>query len=1045
MAWRLGLDVGTNSIGWAALRLSNEAADDLLDSGVRIFSDGRNPKDGQSLAAGRRGPRQQRKRRDRYLKRRDEFVQRLIQHGLMPTDEAGRKALEDIDPWALRVRGLDQELSVYELGRALFHLQQRRGFKSNRKTDRSADDDKGKIQSAAAVALEAMSATGARTLGEFLAAGRVENPGQQDPSPVRVRLKGSGAKAHYDFYPTRAMVADEFDVLWASQRTYHPAVLTEPAREALRDTLTFQRPLKAQPVGKCSLYPDEERSPRALASVQRLRIYQEINHLAVRLPGEVERHLTLAERDALVVKALSTAKLTFDAARKALKLDPAARFNTEGERRAHLDGDKTAALLAKAKLWGKTWRDLPLATQDEVVTRLLEDEDEADLIAWLRAEHGLDEPTARAVADAPLPDGHGNLGRTATSQVLAELVRNVVMFDQAVRTATGQSHSDLDTDGEIFERNLPYYGQILERHVTFGSGEPADPIEKRFGKIANPTVHVALNQLRRVVNALTAKHGPPAEIVVELGRDLPLSAKGKSDLARRQRDNQDANDHRRARLAEQGQQDSYDNRLRLRLWEELNPHNPLERFCPYSGELIGIKRLFTDEIEIEHILPFSKTLDDSPANKTVATRNANRFKTNQSPHAAFGHSPKGYSWEQISDRAVFLPGNKSWRFAPDAMERFENEERDFLDRQLVDTRYFGRIARTYLARTGADVWVTPGRLTADLRWTWGLDSILLGHNQVEAGEVAKNRDDHRHHAIDAIVVGLTDRSTLKAGADAARKAEENFDGRLLADLPAPWEGFREDVRRSIDAIVVSHKPDHGVQGALHNDTAYGIVEVGEDGGASTVVHRVPLASLGKPEDLEKIRDDVIRRHLLAETEGLTGKDFTAALVAAGEAMRPPVRRVRILETVSVIPITDKAGRAYKAYKGDANHCYDIFADQKGRWTGRVVSSFEANQPSFDVKAKTTADGQALIMRIRQNDMLAIGEGEQRRFMRVVKFSKGQIVLADHSEGGSLKKRDADKEDPFKYLNASPSSLGKRQARLVHVHPSGRVFDPGPSK
>jgi len=172
MAWRLGLDLGTNSIGWAALDLNDHGHPiGLIASGVRIFSDGRNPKDGQSLAVARRLPRQQRKRRDRYLKRRAEFMDRLIEHGLMPTEPAARKKLEKtnskekIGPWELRVRGLDEELSLHEFGRALFHLQQRRGFKSNRKTDKGGDDEKGKIKSAAKKLRTAMESVGARTLG----------------------------------------------------------------------------------------------------------------------------------------------------------------------------------------------------------------------------------------------------------------------------------------------------------------------------------------------------------------------------------------------------------------------------------------------------------------------------------------------------------------------------------------------------------------------------------------------------------------------------------------------------------------------------------------------------------------------------------------------------------------------------------------------------------------------------------------------------------------------------------------------------------------
>jgi len=1046
MTWRLGLDIGTNSIGWAVLSLAGEKGawqpSGIIASGVRIFSDGRNPKDKQSLAVSRRLPRQQRRMRDRYLKRRNRFMDALVSYGLMPAKADERKALEHEDPWTLRVKGLDEKLSLHQLGRALFHLQQRRGFKSNRKTDKGGDDESGKIKSAAAAAREAMDKSGARTLGELLATPRISDPKLAHTHPVRTRLKGAGAKAHYDYYPTRDLIEQEFNCLWDAQKSFHKSALTDAARDELHDILFFQRNLKPQPVGKCSLDPTQERAPKALPSVQRLRIYQEINHLTVSLPGEAARALTIEERDSLVRKALGAMQLKFDGARKVLKLPQTARFNLESEKRKHLDGDKTASVLASAKRWGKEWRNLPFEGQETIVEKLLKEEDESTLLDWLMSNYGLTAETAEAVAGSPLPDGHGQLGRTATNRVLAELEKGIITFDKAVVDTGYQNHSQLDFDGEVFDA-LPYYGEVLERHVAFGTGELTDLPEKRYGKIANPTVHVALNQIRRVINDLIKRFGPPDEIVVELARDLPLSAKGKSELEKTQRENQNANDARRKIIAEMGQSDSYENRVRLRLWEELNPDDPLDRRCPYTGEQIGLNSVFSAEVEIEHILPFSRTLDDGIGNKTLSMRHANRFKGQQTPFEAFSLSPKGYDWAEISTRAVNLPKNKSWRFNPDAMDRYNDSERNFLARQLTDTQYMSRLATLYLRRTGADVWVTPGRFTSDLRWAWGLDSILAGHNRDESVSPAKNRNDHRHHAIDAVVVALTDRGLLKHVATVAARAEERFDKRYLADIDDPWTEFRDTVRASIEQITVSHKPDHGVQGALHNETAYGVFGKDDNKGRSQVVHRVPLESL-KPNQLSLIRDPLIRDHLIKASAGLEGKAFTESLVKAGEAMTPPVRKARIVETLSVIPtLMEGEGKIIKAYKGDANYCYDIYPDEKGNWTGHVVSRFAANQKGFKPDAKVLPDGTPLKMRIRGNDMIGIGEGGERRVMRIVKFSAGQIALADHFESGALKARDTDKEDTFKYLIVSPSRLQKLKARLVHVSPGGRVFDPGP--
>src|SRR6185437_11327463 len=139
--YRLGIDVGSNSLGWFVVWLDGKGEPiGLGPGGVRIFPDGRDPQSGTSNAVDRRTARGARRRRDRYLKRRTHLMAALIRHGLMPEDEAARKALETLDPYALRTKALDEALPAHHLGRALFHLNQRRGFLSNRKTEKGDNE-----------------------------------------------------------------------------------------------------------------------------------------------------------------------------------------------------------------------------------------------------------------------------------------------------------------------------------------------------------------------------------------------------------------------------------------------------------------------------------------------------------------------------------------------------------------------------------------------------------------------------------------------------------------------------------------------------------------------------------------------------------------------------------------------------------------------------------------------------------------------------------------------------------------------------------------
>jgi CRISPR-associated endonuclease Csn1 len=136
--------------------------------GVRVFPDGRGPKTSASLAADRRLTRAMRRRRDRYLQRRTALLNVVTRHGLMPANEAERKSVAARDPYALRAAALHRRLEPYGLGRAIFHLNQRRGFLSNRKTDRG-NEDAGKIASGSDRLKTGITRSGLHTLGAWLA------------------------------------------------------------------------------------------------------------------------------------------------------------------------------------------------------------------------------------------------------------------------------------------------------------------------------------------------------------------------------------------------------------------------------------------------------------------------------------------------------------------------------------------------------------------------------------------------------------------------------------------------------------------------------------------------------------------------------------------------------------------------------------------------------------------------------------------------------------------------------------------------------------
>lgn len=355
MRYRLALDLGSTSLGWAMLRL--KGIDDknqpvaVIKAGVRIFSDGRNPKDGSSLAVTRRLARGMRRRRDRLLKRKQRMMQLLIKHGFFPTDAVERKALELLNPFELRAKGLDAQLSPAEFARALFHINQRRGFKSNRKTDKK-DNDSSALKNAISTLRQQLDPNGAegkaRTVGELLWRRCQSGEGVRARYRER-RIEKEDGKSKidksYDLYIDRAMVEEEFDALWARQSTFNPAVFTEVAGKELKDCLLFQRPLRPVKPGRCTLEPNEERAPLALPSQQRFRIYQEVNNLRILGENLRDQPLTLEQRDTLVDALESNNKRTFTQIKRLLGLPGTTQFNLEDNKRQELKGNTTSALL----------------------------------------------------------------------------------------------------------------------------------------------------------------------------------------------------------------------------------------------------------------------------------------------------------------------------------------------------------------------------------------------------------------------------------------------------------------------------------------------------------------------------------------------------------------------------------------------------------------------------------------------------------------------------------------------------------------------------
>ncbi len=959
---RLGIDLGTDSIGWVLYRLDGDGAPEaIVGSGVRIFSGGLDGQ-GRSKAKVRREARGARRgyRRRRWRVRRLE--RDLTALGLLPEDAEERERVRRLDPLRLRARALDEPLEPYELGRVLRAFVKRRGFQSNRKADRASRerrDEAKKVREANEALAGEMREAGARTLGEHL--WRLRRRGKA----TRARLRDG---AYDGPYPTRSMIRAELEAIREAQAAHHPGI-ADASWDALFETILHQRPLRPVEVGRCTLLPEEERIHRAHPLFQRYRILDEVLNLKVIPPGGQRRPLTDEERGA-VLKDLGSRKERKFADFHRLGFPEGTRVSLWSEARDKIDGDLTAAALRPARRFGKAWDGLDFARQQEIVERLLDIEDAAELEAWLRERCGLDEDSARAVASAPLPDGTGHLSKAAIERLLPHM-EGGTPYHEAVVKAGFPHHSDFRGDGSA--DRLPYYGEAMPRRVR-GGGKDGGDVE-RYGRVANPGVHVALNQLRLLANALIERHGKPDQVVVEVARELRHTPKERREYERRQGKNRE----RREREEEETGRELTDGEWeKLRIWRTQG--KPGERICPYTGEPLSREMALSASTEIDHILPRSRSYDDTPNNKVVVMLAANREKGDRTPFEAWGRTAR---WPEIVARVDALWGgrygkHRRWRFDEDAMEQLR-EDGDFQARQLTDTAYVSKIAREYLESIAPSgrVWVIRGQQTALLRRHWGLDG----------DETEKDRSDHRHHLVDAAVIGATDRSALLRIAGSAKPGGD------FGRIDPPWPAFRQAVEDARERCTVSHRASPfrlrpGIaRGQLHNKTPYRVVS--RDAAGS-----VTLAEGGKQ----------FRAH----------EDSLATIDG-------------------------------KVFKTDGNAYMDVWLLPDGRTTGETVSLFDAHKPDYRSPVKAGHPTARKLMRLHINDMVATGEGDERRILRVQFLSGQGITAVDHNEGGDLRQRVRDKKLDNYYvpLRVSASRVLSVGLRKVSVDALGRVRDGGP--
>lgn len=1060
----LGLDIGANSVGWALVELDagNRPAA-VLRAGVRIFSAG---VEGdlakgreESRAAARREKRLQRRQLRRRAARQRDLFRVLQRHRLLPAAPAGvvggserrhtvlnaldtalrerllaaaggedeRRAVQQALPYALRRHALDRRLEPEELGRVIYHLAQRRGFLSNRRAGRGGkkeNEDEGKVKAGISELGAEIQAAGARTLGEYFS--------RLDPHERRIRRR----------WTARAMYREEFNRIWERQQGEHQGICSPTLKGELERLLFYQRPISAQSglVGRCELEPGRRRAPMWSWEAQQFRMLQKLNDLRVIPAGSsLDREVSAEARDRLRERLEREGDLTFARARQAAGLAKGETFNLERGAGKGLPGNRTEAHTRAT--FGERWDEMGAEDRERAIADWATATDPAQLAALGVGRWGLEEAAALAWATRNPEPGYCALSRRAIRKLLPAMTEGIPF-----KTA---------------EREV--YGPRLS------GGEALDcipPVRRGLGAVRNPAVERALTETRKVVNAIVREYGKPYEVRLELARDLKRSRPEREQTQKRQQAlGRERERAARAILAERGVSEPKAEDLRKVSRPDVERYLLAEECkwtCPYTGRSISMAALFDQsQFDVEHIIPYSRCPDDSFLNKTLCYHEENRLhKRNQTPWEAYGADAA--RWEEILGRVRrFQNPAKLRRFELKALDDVEG----FSARQLADTRYAAKLAARLLGSLygGRDVedqyrvesrciedggkmrrviFASSGMVTAGLRRAWGLEAILRELAPgAEAGR-GKPRGDHRHHAIDALVVALSGAGVVQA-MSAASSAGAFAEGpvRAATRIQAPWPDFVDSVRPHIEALLVSHRPEHKLGGALHAETNYGRAENG------VVRTRKAVVALTDAE-IGRIADPAVRAAVEARAEAgpLKGceSDGSWPRLPTRDGGSVPVRKVRLVRKLEVTPIS--SGARERFVESADNHHVAIFArlDTDGRevaWEGMVVSRLEAADRRRSGTPVVCRDypeaGPEWVFKfsLMGGDTVALTRGGRERVYRVRVIASNQQLFLLPIEDGRLVKEVTGTEAHWRPRVNTIRALGVRK---VTVDPLGRL-------
>ena len=832
-----GFDLGIASIGWAIVEMEDERKNPsdgfltegkIVKSGVRIFNVAENPKNGESLAKPRRDKRLSRRLCRRKARRKEAIRNLLIAKGLIGKEDIDRVFMQQVggDVWDLRVKGLSKKLEKEELARVIFHLGKHRGFKSYRKAEEENDEENGKVLKAIKENREALGKDETKTLAQVIVE-RAKNSEDKHKRNYQKIIDKNGKKTTELVYLNsipRSEIKRELKLIYENQKQY--GFFTEDLYVALagkgkepkdddnsENGIMFRhRPVGAidEMVGYCRFETKEKRAPKEAPSSELFVALSKINNMSVYEDNE-KRFLNNDERSLLLDLLKKTKTVKYSTISSKIFKEKNIKFADINYRKTvkkDKDGKETKVNPEDEKFYSMSgWHKLKTALGD-AFDKYQENIHLLDKIVEITAMYKNDELIQKKFEELNIDKKDAELFKELTFKQfinlsLKALYKIVPYMEQGDKynEACEKAGYDFRDSGEKLVANK---GSVLE-------------VIKPEMMTTVPVVNRAVAQFRKVYNAMVRRYGEPDQINLEVGRELKKSWDERKKTEKMQKENALKREQAKKEIEENEAEATSKNILKYRLYQQQDGK------CIYSGKVIDINRLYEDGYaEIDHIIPYSRSLDNSQNNKVLCLSEENRMKGNKTPYEYMKDSGRWHDFKVMVGSLYGIGKRKKDNLLN---EGFKNREEEFRERNANDNSHIARYVKQYLndgisfenssyKNIKNRIQSRSGSLTDYLRHQWGLEKVR------SAGD--------KHHAQDAIVIACATQGMVQylsgmAGIFENKYALRGENGEawynaIKSNVQEPWKGFRNDVEESLSKVFVSRAVRKNASGEIHEET-----------------------------------------------------------------------------------------------------------------------------------------------------------------------------------------------------------------------------------